>query len=82
VRWCVYVLRCRDGTLYVGMTNDLWARVHAHDTGRGAKYTRGRGPVEVVWLHPCRSRSDALRVEHAIKRLPRPRRLALVPDPA
>jgi putative endonuclease len=76
--WCVYMLRCRDDSLYVGMTNDLWARVHAHDQGRGAKYTRGRGPVVVVWLVRCRSRSHALRVEAAIKKLPRRRRLEIV----
>jgi putative endonuclease len=80
IQWCVYMLRCRDDSLYVGMTNDLWARVDAHDTGRGAKYTRGRGPVEVVWLVPCDSRSDALRVEASVKKLSRARRLALVPD--
>jgi putative endonuclease len=76
--WCVYLLRCGDGTLYAGMTNDLAARFKAHQAGRGARYTRGRGPLEVVHVERCRGRSAALKREHALKRLPRSEKLAML----
>ena len=63
----VYVLRCADGTLYTGYTTDPARRVAEHDAGDGAKYTRGRTPVELVHLERLDSRSDALSREHAIK---------------
>ncbi len=74
--WTVYVVRCADDTLYCGITNDLPARLAAHEAGRGAKYTRGRGPLEVVFTRRTRSKSRALRLEHAIKSLPREQKLA------
>lgn len=74
----VYLLRCGDGSLYCGWTVDLDARVAAHAAGRGAKYTRGRLPVELVWSAPQEDRSAALREEHRIKRLPRAAKLALL----
>ena len=74
--WTVYVVRCADDTLYCGITNDLPARLAAHEAGRGAKYTRGRGPLEVVFTRRTRSKSRALRLEHAIKALPREQKLA------
>jgi putative endonuclease len=77
-RWVVYVLRCRDGSLYCGVTNDLPARLAAHSSGRGAKYTRGRGPFEVVYLRRARDRPSAQRVEARIKRLSRASKLALI----
>jgi predicted GIY-YIG superfamily endonuclease len=70
-RWCVYILRCGDGTLYTGATNDLDARVAAHRAGRGARYTRGRGPLVVVYCEPCEGRSEALSLEVRVKRLSR-----------
>jgi putative endonuclease len=76
--WCVYLLRCGDGTLYAGMTNDLEARFKAHQAGRGARYTRGRGPLEVVHVQRCRGRSAALKREYALKRLSRSEKLAML----
>ena len=72
-----YLLECSDGTLYCGWTNDLEKRVNAHNSGRGAKYTRGRGPLEPVYREDCADRSAALRREAAIKRLTRAQKLAL-----
>jgi putative endonuclease len=76
--WCVYVLRCGDGTLYVGSTNDLTQRLALHAAGRGARYTRGRGPLAVAWTRKCADRSASLRLEAAVKRLPRAARIALI----
>jgi predicted GIY-YIG superfamily endonuclease len=67
--WLVYILRCGDGTLYTGITNDLEARLLAHEQGKGAKYTRGRGPFVVVYRQKRRDRGSALRREAAIKGL-------------
>jgi putative endonuclease len=66
----VYVLRCGDGTLYTGVTTDLVRRLRMHHAGRAARYTRGRGPFVVLHVEEIGSRGDALRREHAIKRLP------------
>lgn len=68
-RWVVYLVRCRDGSLYTGITNDLARRVAAHNAGTGARYTRARRPVELAYQEPARSKSAALRREYAIKRL-------------
>lgn len=76
--WTVYLLRCRDGTLYAGATNDLARRVAAHQAGRGAAYTRSRRPVRVVFTERHPDRGAALRREAALKRLPRAAKLALV----
>jgi putative endonuclease len=73
--WIVYLLRCRDGTLYCGITNDLPRRLVAHGRG-GVKYTRGRLPVEVVHTEPAADKGSALRAEAAWKRLPRRVKLA------
>jgi putative endonuclease len=73
-RWFVYVARCSDGTLYVGIARDVAARIAAHDAGKGARYTRGRGPLQVVATRRCASMSNALRVELALKRLSRRRK--------
>jgi putative endonuclease len=69
--WFVYVLRCGDGTLYCGVTNDVASRLAAHRAGKGARYTRGRGPLRLVHAEPAEDRSAALRREWQIKRLPR-----------
>lgn len=76
--WCVYLVECSDGTLYCGVTNDLARRLVAHDAGRGARYTRGRGPVRLVWNEACPARGAALRREAAIKQLSRARKLELI----
>ncbi len=75
--WIVYILRCGDGTLYTGITPDLDARLEAHRSGKGARYTRGRGPFEVIHQEPAASKSDACRRELAVKRLSRAAKLAL-----
>ena len=69
--WFVYIARCADGTLYTGIARDVQARIAAHDAGRGARYTRGRGPLQLCATRRCASKSLALRLEHAIKQLPR-----------
>jgi putative endonuclease len=74
----VYVLRCGDGTLYTGATNDLAARVARHAAGKGARYTRARLPVELVWSERASDRSAALRREAALKRLTRREKLAMI----
>ena len=75
--WHVYIVRCADGTLYCGATNDLKGRIKAHDAGQGAKYTRGRGPVELVFRRRMGSKSAALIEEARLKRLTRREKLAL-----
>lgn len=74
----VYILRCADGTLYTGSTMDIAARERAHNEGRGAKYTAGRGPVRVVYSEVHESRSAALKREAAIKRWARDRKEAFI----
>jgi putative endonuclease len=78
MRWVVYILRCRDGSLYTGITNDLTKRLAAHRAGTGARYTRARLPVRLVYREVRATRGSALRREAAIKRLPRAVKLALV----
>jgi putative endonuclease len=77
-RWFVYMARCSDGTLYAGVARDVRARIALHDAGKGARYTRGRGPLEVVLTRRCASKGDALRLELAVKRLAREEKMALV----
>lgn len=69
--WYVYILRCGDGSLYTGITVDVEKRLAAHRSGRGAKYTRGRGPLILVYCERCGTHSGALKRELAIKALPR-----------
>ena len=78
----VYLLRCADGTLYCGWTTDLEARVQAHNNGIGAKYTRSRLPVELVYYESFSSRHEALSRECQIKRLSRREKLALIESKA
>ncbi|HTR21295.1 MAG TPA: GIY-YIG nuclease family protein [Gemmatimonadales bacterium] len=79
--WIVYILRCRDGSLYTGITSDLPRRLAAHESGRGAAYTRARRPLHLVYTERRRDRSAALRREAAIKRLSRYAKLALIQTP-
>ena len=67
--WYLYILRCGDDTLYTGITTDVERRFAAHKVGRGAKYTRGRAPLELVYREECGSHSDALKRELQIKAL-------------
>jgi putative endonuclease len=76
-RWFVYVARCSDGSLYTGIARDVAERIAAHDAGKGAKYTRGRGPLEVCAVRRCGSKGEALRLEMAVKALPRAAKEAL-----
>lgn len=78
--WCVYILKCGDGTLYTGMTDDFGHRLAAHRAGKGAKYTRGRGPLEPVYREVCEDRSAALRREAAVKKLSRQEKLDLIAE--
>jgi putative endonuclease len=73
----VYLLRCGDDSLYCGITNDVDARLEAHRSGKGARYTRGRGPLRLVLKRRCRDKGAALRLEYAIKQLDRSAKLAL-----
>ena len=66
--WWVYIVRCGDGTLYTGIARDLAARLESHNAGRGARYTRSRRPVELVYSEPASSRGVALRREADIRR--------------
>lgn len=72
------MLRCADGTLYTGWTNHLAARVAAHGTGQGAKFTRGRLPVTLVYWEGLPNKQAAMRREYAIKRLSRREKLNLI----
>lgn len=69
--WYLYILRCGDGTLYTGITTDVEKRLEAHRSGKGAKYTRGRIPLELIYREKCGSHSDALKRELTVKKLSR-----------
>lgn len=75
--WWVYLLRCGDGTLYCGIAKDLEARLAQHREGKGARYTKGRGPLELLYREACVSRSEALKRELRIKGMGRADKLKL-----
>ncbi|MAZ76911.1 MAG: endonuclease [Micavibrio sp.] len=77
-RWSVYILECGDGSLYTGITNDVPARILAHQEGRGAKYTKGRGPLNLKYQEECGDRSAASKREMAIKKLSRDEKMFLM----
>ncbi|MBM4011937.1 MAG: GIY-YIG nuclease family protein [Planctomycetes bacterium] len=77
-RWLVYLLRCRDGSLYTGITNDLPKRLKAHAAGKASKYTRSRLPVTVAYSEPMKSKSAALKREAAVKKLTRSQKDQLI----
>lgn len=77
-QWVLYILRCKDDTLYTGITDNLSNRLKVHGTPKGAKYTRGRGPFELMYVMPCADHSDALRQELRIKGLTRAQKMALI----
>ncbi len=75
--WQVYLLRCGDGSLYTGIARDAGARLKQHEAGKGARYTRGRGPLSLVYVEAAASHGEALRREAAIRRLGRAGKEAL-----
>ena len=77
-QWLVYILQCGDGTLYTGVTDDLPHRLEMHRTGKGAKYTRGRSPLTLVYQENAPSHSDALKREYRIKQLSRAEKLKMI----
>ena len=76
--WKLYIIRCGDGSLYTGITTDVEKRLAVHRSGKGAKYTRGRGPLELVYREECGTHSDALKRELEIKALPREEKRKLI----
>ena len=77
--WFVYILECRDGTYYVGITTDIAARIKAHNAGRGARFTRGRGPVTLRYVEPQADKSLATKRELEIKTWRREKKASLFP---
>ena len=76
--WYLYILRCGDGTLYTGITTDVEKRLEQHRTGKGAKYTRGRQPLELMYQETCEDHSTALKREYEIKKMPRDAKMRLI----
>lgn len=76
--WYLYIVECRDRSLYTGITDDVSRRISMHNAGKGAKYTRGRGPVILRYQESCASHGDALRRELEVKRMSRQEKLALI----
>ena len=76
--WYLYILQCGDGSLYTGITTDVEKRLEAHRSGKGAKYTRGRSPLELKYREACGTHSDALKRELEVKHLSREEKLALL----
>ena len=76
--WHLYILRCADGTLYTGITTDVDKRFEAHCAGKGAKYTRGRSPLTLVYREECGDHSSALKRELEVKKLPRQKKEQLI----
>lgn len=77
-QWVLYILECADGTLYTGITDDLKRRLSVHSQGKGAKYTRGRGPLKLRYVQACADHSAALKLEYQMKRRTRQQKLALI----
>ena len=75
---CVYILECNDGTLYTGWTNDIDKRFKAHNDGKGAKYTKGRRPLKLVYIENLESKSEALTRENKIKAMTRNEKKQLI----
>ena len=78
--WAVYIVRCSDGSLYTGISNNVPRRISAHNTGKGAKYTAQRRPVTLMYSEPSKNRSTATKREREIKRFSRAQKLALITD--
>ena len=77
--WFVYMVRCSDGTLYTGITNDLEKRIRAHNSGKdGARYTRSRRPVKLVYSEEAGSKSNAAKLEYKIKKMTRAKKMEMI----
>jgi len=76
--WYLYIVECRDGTFYTGITTDIKKRIDAHNSGRGAKYTRGRGPVKLMHIRKYVDRSAASKAEYKIKKLKRGKKIRMI----
>jgi len=76
--WCLYLVKCADGTLYTGITNDLQRRLRQHNRGTASRYTRSRLPVQLVYREGCRDKSGALKKEHRVKSLSRTAKFAYI----
>jgi len=74
----LYIVQCRDGTLYTGTARDVEARINLHNSGKGARYTRGRRPVKLFYSEKFGTAGEALRREHEIKKWPRSRKWLLI----
>ncbi len=77
-KWCVYILRCRNNTLYTGITDNIARRLKEHNTKKGGRYTSAFGPVELVWQEDHPDRSSAMKREHQIKGWTRRKKEALI----
>ncbi len=78
MKWWLYILRCRDGSFYTGIAIDPKERLKQHNSGKGARYTRGRGPSRIVYREECGNRSKALKRECAVKKLSRDEKKKLI----
>lgn len=76
--WYLYILRCKDDTLYTGITTNVEKRLHQHRLGRGAKYTRGRAPLTLVYQEVCVNHTEALKREAFVKKMTRKDKEALI----
>ena len=76
--WCLYVVLCSDSSLYTGITTNIRRRIHEHNTGCGAKYTRGRGPVQLVHMRQYKNRSDASKAEAKFKKFRRKKKIQII----
>jgi putative endonuclease len=80
--WTVYILQCADDSLYTGITTDLTRRMNEHETGiKGARYTNGRGPFQLMYQTHCKDRAEASKLEISIKALSRAKKLTLISQP-
>jgi len=79
--WYIYIIKCKDGKLYTGITNNLERRVRDHNSGSASKFTKYRAPVKLLYTESCANKPQALRREAQIKRLKRTEKLALIKSP-
>lgn len=77
-KWYLYILMCGDGTLYTGIATDVLKRLEMHRSGKGAKHTRGRGPLELVYSEECENHSQALKREWEVKKLTKDQKQQLI----
>ncbi len=78
--WFIYLIRCRNGHLYTGISTDVTRRFTEHQAGKGAKYLRGKGPLELVFQQKIGTRSQALKAEIMVKSMPRPAKETMIGD--